>query len=88
MSALTKCVSWSVSQALRATNVQMKSFVNASATCIAEACFRGIAKEYLVKRSWIVRMYRLPELVDGSGPIISIDILSKAAPGVSVRIIG
>ena len=36
----------------------------------------------------MVRIYKLPDFVSGSGPTMSIDIFSKAAGGVSVITIG
>jgi len=68
--------------------MQIKWSTNALAISIAVAYFKGSAREYLVKRSCIVRIYVLPVRVSGSEPIMSIEILSNAAHGVSVIIIG
>jgi len=48
----------------------------------------GIATTYLVNKSCMVRIYIFPLLVIGKEPIISIEILLKAASGVSVIIMG
>jgi len=50
------------------------------------ACLSGT--EYLVSKSYIMSIYECPLSVIGSGPTISIDILSNAVSDVSVRIIG
>lgn len=54
---LRKLVPWSVRMALGAPKRHIKFRINASATSVAVVVFRGIAREYLVSRSWIVRKY-------------------------------
>ena len=49
---------------------------------------KGIASGYLVKLSWIVKIYLLPFSVLGKGPTISISIFSNASEGVTAIYIG
>jgi len=52
------------------------------------ACLSGTTAKYLVSKSCIVDIYECPLSVVGSDPTISIDILSNAVPGISVRSMG
>lgn len=86
--ALIKFAPWSVRMPRGDPNRQIKFFMKASAVSIAEVERRGAATEYFVRRSWIVKIYEYPDGVVGRGPIMSMDILSKACPGVSVSVMG
>ena len=76
---LLKTVPWSVRIAFGAPNLHMKDLTNASAVSQAVCCTRGMAREYLVRKSWMVRMYTFPDGVVGSGPTISSESYSHRA---------
>lgn len=60
----------SVRSTFGALNVHIKLLINASDMSVAAACWRGIAEEYLVRKSWIVRIYVFPAFVVGNGPMM------------------
>lgn len=79
---------WSDKIAFGAPNRQIRLLIIASAVLKTVMSRSGTASEYLVSRSCMVRIYVFPCAVVGRGPTMSIETLSNALPGVSVRIMG